>query len=374
MPLPDPRKGEPIGFSLYPEHSIEFTIASPETVIWSSIRHFCSQLAGEAYLKHVHKIRQARTRSAVAANVKLYVQQASEFYHAAATAKPNTAPLFYYYAFLNLAKARCEIRFPSLHSRRECYAHGVSWRPDPKRVVILDREVVRVGRPGMWHLLWETIVGSQCPAVDPTRLPLKKLFALCPEIGVEYGTLFGIASRIHLNDINFIYDKRSRNVWLRFSISRDRLRDHGLSAPQLLAQLATPRATYSEVKSGEKEARTFESSIPATLRGSATPSSALRDDILALNLVAHSGEKAEPEYSITLQQRLPFPMPQLMVSYTILFWLGSLVRYDPHSVAELMDSPVWIMIEGFMTQSRLWLLQLFQWELFQDQVSLRTAW
>ena len=41
-----------------------------------------------------------------------------------------------------------------------------------------------------------------------------------------------------------------------------------------------------------------------------------------------------------------------MVYYTILFWLGSLVRYDPDSAAELMDSPYWILLDGFMSQSR----------------------
>lgn len=130
MPLPDPRKGESIGFSIYPETSVEFTLGNPEAIVWSSIRHLCSQRAGEWYARNVHKIHDERTRSAVARDVKLYVQQASEFYDAAVNAKPNTAPLFYYYSFLNLAKALCETRYPRLHRRRECYAHGLSWRPD----------------------------------------------------------------------------------------------------------------------------------------------------------------------------------------------------------------------------------------------------
>jgi hypothetical protein len=66
-------------------------------------------------------------------------------------------------------------------------------------------------------------------------------------------------------------------------------------------------------------------------------------------------------------------MPQLMVSYTLLFWLGSLVRHDPHSVYALIDSPDWILIDGFMTQSRVWLLELFHWALFQKQTILRAA-
>jgi hypothetical protein len=73
-------------------------------------------------------------------------------------------------------------------------------------------------------------------------------------------------------------------------------------------------------------------------------------------MIAHLGNGDDMEYSLALQKGWPVRVPQLMVSYTILFWLGSLVRYDPHSVYELIDSPDWILIDGFMTQSRVWLL------------------
>jgi hypothetical protein len=58
-----------------------------------------------------------------------------------------------------------------------------------------------------------------------------------------------------------------------------------------------------------------------------------------------------------------------MVLYTLLFWLGSLVRYDPHSVARLQEEH-WMLIDGFMNQSRLWLLDLFEWELYQCETTL----
>jgi hypothetical protein len=78
-------------------------------------------------------------------------------------------------------------------------------------------------------------------------------------------------------------------------------------------------------------------------------------------------------YFIPLQSRLPLVMPQLLVYYTILFWLGSLVRYDPHSVNALMDSEYWILIDGFMSQSRLWLLELFEWAYYKAETTLWTA-
>jgi hypothetical protein len=47
------------------------------------------------------------------------------------------------------------------------------------------------------------------------------------------------------------------------------------------------------------------------------------------------------------------PLPQVMILYMILFWLGSLVRYNPHSVRALMDSEYSVLVDGFMSQSRL---------------------
>jgi hypothetical protein len=59
-----------------------------------------------------------------------------------------------------------------------------------------------------------------------------------------------------------------------------------------------------------------------------------------------------------------------MVYDTILFWLGSLVRYDPHGAAELKDSPYWILLDGFMSQSRRWLLEQVEWAFDQAETTL----
>jgi hypothetical protein len=44
------------------------------------------------------------------------------------------------------------------------------------------------------------------------------------------------------------------------------------------------------------------------------------------------------QYAIPIQTQLPIQLPQLLVLYSLMFWLGSLVRYDPHSVAHLQDT------------------------------------
>ena len=167
-------------------------------------------------------------------------------------------------------------------------------------------------------------------------------------------------------------DKAERQVWLTFSINREELRHCHISGPKLISRMKTDRSTYTEVKSDNKAFRTYESATTSKVgrRGLWMP---LQRDILGLNLLTYFGEDRKLGYCFPLQHSLPLRLPQLVINYTILFWLGSLVRYDPHSVAFLKDSPYWILVDGFMTQSRVWLLELFRWALYQKQTTLHIA-
>ena len=376
MALPQASTGTSLGFHVYPAAGSEGTLGNAETVIWSSIHTLCSRATVEWVAQHKHGISKKRERSALAGNVKLYIQQASEFYHAAAEAKPNTAPLIYYYAFLNLAKALCEIKKPGLHGRDECYSHGISWRPNPRKVVDFKRELITISGRGMWHALWESLMYAPCPAVNRTRVRISELFSFCPEISSEFSRATGSQRNpgfIDLEKPDVLYDKDRRATWVTFSLLRWQLNDRGISAPHLLAQMTTSRSGYLEVRSTIKDLRKFESAVPKILGQGEVPSLALEKDIIGINALAMLGRDGNLHYFVPVQRQLPFPLPQLVVNYTILFWLGSLVRYDPHSVRWLMDSMHWVVIDGFMSQSRLWLLELFEWAFFRVETTLYAA-
>lgn len=369
--MKDPRPGTSVGFHAYPAVSNEGTLGDPEALLWSSIRHLCSRGVAEGVAARVYGIKQKGAIKAVARNLKLYVQQASEFYEAARAAKPNTAPLIYYYSFLNLAKAFCELRQPRFHERQECYRHGVSWRPSPKYLVNLEKEEVSLTTRGVWHVLWESLRRATCPAQNPTRLKMKQLFLYCPEISVEVERTFGVPNNLlELVDPDVVHDEATREAWLRFGVDRTALQFYRISGNALMESIQTARSSYVEVRSSRRELRTFESATPVKLRRGDTILNSIHKDVLGMNVFCHLGAGNKIEYSVPLQSRLPLKMPQVLVLYTILFWFGSLVRYDPHSVAELMDSPYWILLDGFMSQSRPWLLEQFEWAFYQAETTL----
>jgi hypothetical protein len=146
-----------------------------------------------------------------------------------------------------------------------------------------------------------------------------------------------------------------------------------LSALALISRIRTPRSGYKEVRSDQRELRAFESSIAKRIKTGEKILFSLHNDVLGLNVFTHLGTEKELGYAIPDQRRLPIRIPQILVIYTILFWLGSIVRYDPHSVDYLMDSKYWSLIDGFMSQSRLWLLEQFEWAFYQAETTLCLA-
>jgi hypothetical protein len=238
----------------------------------------------------------------------------------------------------------------------------------------LEKERVSVTGRGVWHLLWEAFVGTTCTAANPTRLKIKELFSYCPEIGIEYEKSFGgVQKFVDLDKPDILYDEAADEAWIRFSVHRRDLKLQRMTAPALLRQIQSSRTGYTEVKATEPESRTFQSTVPTKVTSEKEVLAAIRGNIAAFNAFVRLRGEQELDYCVPIQNHLPIRMPQVLVLYTILFWLGSLVRYDPHSVENLMDSRHWILLDGFMSQSRVWLLELFEWAFHEVETTLYSA-
>jgi hypothetical protein len=329
----------------------------------------------EGVLYGIHGITSAGKRAAVARNIELYVQQAYEFYEVASAAKANTAPLLYYYSFLQLAKAICEIANPQFHRLNESRGHGLSYSPSPTKLVNMNTEYVSVTRRrGVWHVLLEALQHQPFAAAN-VRFKVADLFELCPEISAEYQSTYGRPTRlIELIDPDLLVDVNSNDLWIRFSVERVDLRIHRLTRNRLLTLITLGGSTYRTVRSETRSRWTFEleNAKRFTARYRRDLFELIQNEIWALNLFT-ALRRNGLVYAIPIQDRLQVPLPQIMVLYTLVFWLGSLVRYDPHSVAYLQDSGYWTIIDGVMTQSRIWLLELFEWELYKTETVLQSV-
>lgn len=318
-------------------------------------------------------IKKRSTRLSVASNLKVYLNQANQFYWAAKSAESRVSPLFYYYSFLHLAKAVCEMKGPNLHKRAESFRHGISWRPSEDYLVDMEKEVVRLTTRGVWHEFYEAVIENPVTIPNPTELKIKDLFAYSPETSTEYEKTYGrLIKLITLEDIYTFVDFSRHLHWIRFSVDRGSLKKLRLSCSQLLALITYNSSRYIEVESSEKEARAFELEKPKKIPKGKREGLywLVEKEIKAMNLFVHMGDEGF-SYWIPVQKQLPFRIPQIMQLYSLIFWLGALVRYDPHSVAWLQESEFWILIDGFLNQSTMWLLELFEWQLYQRQTFLK---
>lgn len=187
MALPAPREGTSLGFKVHPETSYEGILGSPEKILWSSIRHMCVHDVADSILYNVYNVTSKNLRTKITKNIKVYLNHAFEFYEAALTSKANTASLFYYYSFLNLAKALCEISHPSFHRRPESYNHCISWKPSSKYIVNMKTVSINITtRRGVWHVLEETIQNQPFNIPNSLKLKINPLFSFCPEIRAEF--------------------------------------------------------------------------------------------------------------------------------------------------------------------------------------------
>lgn len=376
MALPKPRSGYLLedAFRTQPRLSLESTLADPEKIIWSSINQLTAHDIADSILFHNHEISRKPIRKKVSGHLGVYIRQAYAFYRAGEEASTKTSPLLYYYSFLNLAKALGSTRYPEFHTRPENYNHGVSWRPNPKYVVKPWREVINVlTSKGVWQILWEVTTGLQYRAKSRLRLRVKDLFALCPEISIEYERSFSTDTRlVRLYEPGVFIDSNRREVWLAFSVSKEDLAKRGISRDNFVKNVSHYGQTYRTVRASRQGFWTFELVRSRKYKRPDNFVSYFTREFRALNLFT-TIEAGEIVYFVPYQRGIPRDLPQIVVLYSLMFWFGSLVRYDPHSIEALQESRWWVLLDGFMDQSRIWLLELFEWYLYRTETRLQSS-
>jgi hypothetical protein len=86
MALSIPREGETLEFHSRACVSFQTTIGDAEQLVWSSIKHMSVDEVADRVLAEFHKGTDKRSRKAISKNLKLYVEQAFQFYKAAQAA------------------------------------------------------------------------------------------------------------------------------------------------------------------------------------------------------------------------------------------------------------------------------------------------
>lgn len=273
--------------------------------------------------------------------------------------------LLYYYAFLNLAKATLEA-----HGRTYQGAHGLTARPNVA-VPDLSLQDIEVRTTGIFPGFYEQQFGTPLPA--NIRLNLRALLAYVTDIGFQYDQC-GFGSAAVFGDcFGRLLSYAPSNIgWVTIAV--DRNYDFSL-LPE--PNRSTFDATYQEVTMPKDRARDsfgifaealrayrfYEMRTPIDTTDGVNPGILVRCLCYPLHgfieppLIENTGD-----FALSRPLTIPadsFVMNEATAIYLSTFFLGSLVRYHPYYLEDLLGSNASWLLESFTESAPLTLLRWF---------------
>lgn len=304
-----------------------------------------------------------------------FVRQAKEYFGAAERAGAlETRPLLYYYSFLSLGKALS-------------IARG---RPD--MVGKVKHGVAAVHKAGYSPLTAEIAVQRSGPgdlsAIDELHWALEastapagqfKVADLMPQSVVGHRMWRAATGSVRkerffaLEQIHWLEDSSAHDIWLKLYVRRDTLRSHGRGVTESLreARLETTFRAVNDAYATANDLHAFE-------QKKATPYATGR----ASDVVMESVATVRRDIWQTVTATSPFRrfylymspvtevrLPQWMSTYSLLFWLGSLTRYQPVDLLDTLAGPFGPFFEEFIATQPAQLLYFFASEARAQDVS-----
>ena len=306
-----------------------------------------------------------------------FVRQGREYFAAAERASTiETRPLLYYYSFLNLGKAiaiarkRPDMvgkvmhgvaavdRYGHIPSTAELAIQATAW--DRSRVQVVDE-------------LHRALEGTPVVAGD---YPVRDIIAQSVVAHRMWREGFPTPRKerfITVEQVRFFHDEGEQQIWARIYVRRDTLvaRNRGLA--ETLRE-ATLDPDFRAVADADVDmARTFhtlEQVAPVNYTGRSADVvvnvvSLLRSKLWETVTAAHPYRRFYLYLSPSGEKR----MPQWLSVYSILFWLGSLTRYQPVELLDTLDGPLGPFFREFLETQPSQLLYIFASEIKQQDVT-----
>jgi hypothetical protein len=276
-----------------------------------------------------------------------FVRQGQAFFQSAEKLHYRASPLFYYYSFLNFAKAYICLRRPEVFLQK--VRHGVSHHYEPKKE--FREQAVTTAREGVFPLFYELLLGGKIPALF--RFNVSELLGYMSDIEFEYDQAgYGESRLLPVKSRGLIINVTdpSSEFWTVLAIGKfERLEKSGNA-------LQAFHEHFEEVSFDKILCeRFFDISAPArgAYRFFQSRNTTLIDDTgkpageifgparKALELVyMPSVLKSEYDFFLALPiaDDLCLKFDELLAGYLLFFYLGDLVRYHPDYLENILFS------------------------------------
>lgn len=302
-----------------------------------------------------------------------FVRQAKEYFNAAEHAGAlETRPLLYYYSFLNLGKAIAISRGrPNIVGK---VTHGVfashpsGYQPNTAQIGVQSTG----GTPSALDELHWALEGS---GLTPGNL---RIADLMPQSVVGHRMWRATTSTLRkerffaVDNVRWFHDSVRQEIWLKLYIRRDSLRSRGRGVTETLREAGLD-GTFRAVA----DAYATANDLHAFEQITGTPYTSRASDV-----VMDSVKTVRRDIWQTVTATAPFRrfylylsppnetrLPQWMSAYTLLFWLGSLTRYQPVELLENLSGPYGPFFEEFIETQPAQMLYLLASEMRAQDVS-----
>ena len=303
-----------------------------------------------------------------------FVRQAREYFTAAERADTiETRPLLYHYSFLNLGKALAIAGGRALVGK---FSHGVAHVGNTGHAISSSElQFQRSGTSSISALdgLHRVLEGQQLPA---GRVPVAELVA---QSVVAHRLWREAANRkerfLAVDRVLLRHDGVAKSIWATLEVRADTMksRGRGISETVTKASLSPAFRAVADSDVDGVTYRNFEQVTPIVYQ--ARPSDKVMDVVLVVRPRLWQTVTSAPPYRryyLYLSGAGGQRHPQWLSIYTILFWLGSLTRYQPVDLLELLEGPYGAFFREFLATQPSQLLYILASE-FKHQDVARAA-
>ena len=285
-----------------------------------------------------------------------FVRQAQAFFQSAEKLHYRASPLFYYYSFLNFAKAYICLRRPEIFSQK--VRHGIFHDYKPKKT--FRQQVVTTAANGVFPLFYELVVGTRLP--NGFSFNIQQLLGYMSDIEFEYGQAkYGEHRVVPVKSRGLIkkISETSTETWPLLAVNRfERLescKNASKSFFQHFEEVDLNKFLCERIFDIDAPARTFCRFFQSkttmlidesgkTFRKLISPS---QKAIELIHMPSVLKSDFDFFFALPISDRLHLKFDELFAGYLIFFYLGDLVRYHPDYLEKILFSKESWIIQRF---------------------------
>jgi len=281
-----------------------------------------------------------------------FVRQAKTFFMPAESLHHRARPLFYYYAFLNLAKAFLCVRAPKLFLGPEKFGHGILERHAGGKFI---DECVEIKNEGVFVEMYKALTGQKLPA--GTKFIVEDMLGYSTDIGFDFETKLGVP-HIAQGKSRMCFDTDTKNKWPLIAIfGLTDLEKRATGAfnqfHHFFEEVAVDKQIGNEMFDIKpyslKEWRFFQSKKIFLNNETGNREFVLEFDPISKKYFKSTvyNEQIDFHLSLPIGAAFEFPWNEFLAGYVIYFYLGSLVRYHPAYLESLLRTKEAWKLESF---------------------------